>query len=55
MPEVDTEHGRIKLALVAVALPLMAGLCNSPLGQEQDIAGTAPTEAIAPSSEADLT
>ena len=53
MPEVDTEHGRIKLALVAVALPLMAGLCNSPLGQEQDIAGTAPTEAIAPSSEAD--
>ena len=51
MPRVDTEHGRIKLALVAVALPLMAGLCNSPLSQEADIESPAPTEAIAPSAE----
>ena len=51
MPEVDTEHGRIKLALVAVALPLMAGLCNSPLNQEQDAASPATTEATAPSAE----
>jgi hypothetical protein len=51
---VDTEHGWIKLALVAVALPLMAGLCNSPLSQDQDIASPATTEAIAPSTLTDV-
>lgn len=50
MPEVDTEHGWIKLALVAVALPLMAGLCNSPLSQGQDVESPATIEATAPSA-----
>jgi len=47
--KVHVEHIRIKLALVAVSLPLMAGLCNSPLSQEQNIESQAPTEALAPS------
>ena len=55
MSKVHIEHNRGKLALVAVSLPLMAGLCNSPLSQEQDIEILAPTEAIAPSSTAAAT
>ena len=46
---VHAEHNRSKLALAAVTLPLMAGLCNSPLGQEQNVESQAPTEALAPS------
>jgi len=48
VPKVHTKHRRSKLALVAVTLPLMAFLCNSPLSQEQEIESLAPTEAIAP-------
>ncbi len=49
MSIVHAEHNWSKFALIAVTLPLMAGLCNSPLSQEQDIESLAPTEAIAPS------
>ncbi len=52
MSIVHAEHNRSKLALVAVSLPLMAGLCNSPLSQEQNIESQAPTESVAPSSTA---
>ena len=49
MSIVHIEHNRGKLALVAVSLPLMAGLCNSPLSQEQNIESQTPPEALAPS------
>jgi len=52
MSIVHIEHNRGKLALVAVSLPLMAGLCNSPFSREQNIDSQAPTDAIAPSSTA---
>ena len=52
MSIVHIEHNRGKLALVAASLPLMAGLCNSPLSQEQNIESQATTEAVAPSSTA---
>ena len=47
MSKVHAEHRRSKLALVAVTLPLMAGLCNAPLSQEQDIENLTATETIA--------
>ena len=48
MPEMHIGHRRSKLALVAVTLPLMAFLCNSPLSQVQDIERLDPTETIFP-------
>ena len=49
MSELHTEHRRSKLALVAVTLPLMAFLCNSPSSQVQDIERPDLTETMAPS------